>query len=74
MPRQHRDKQMQVVIDFAVANGFIVINTKGHFKIKLGKVSLKMASSPSCQYAHINARKDVERIIKEHNEHNERNN
>ena len=67
MPRQHRDKQMQVVVDFAAANGFVVLSTKGHFKIKLGKVSLTMAS-PSCPYAHINARKDIERIIKEHNE------
>lgn len=68
MPRRHRDKEMQRVVDFAVVHGFIICKVVGHFKIKLGKVSLIMASSPSCPYAHINARKDVERIIKEHKE------
>ena len=59
---------MQKVIDFAVSNGFVVCKSSGHHKIKLGKAILTLSSSPSCPHAHTNAQKDVERILKEHNE------
>jgi hypothetical protein len=67
--RRSRNKDINRVVSFALRNGFESVKTAGgHLKLKLGNVSVTLASSPSCPYAYEHALKDIKKILKEHNE------
>jgi hypothetical protein len=66
--RKLKNKDLQAVVTYATKNGFVVIKSGGgHIKLKLGKVAVLISNSPSCPYAHKNALRDVNKIMKEHN-------